>query len=401
MQLNALLNPLKLSAAISLVGLLTACSGNSSTTTSGPSQVVTPIAIDKTMTPVEWDSANYVTNASHAYRVITKNSMLEYVFTNRLAAFDTLVNLLRVDTNKNCAISGRIEATNVGDVCYDDNEDKETCNSSPITENIQESQAIACQDGTVSGLYFDGFFNLTARTDLTELDEKRTSTIISAEGQAATHDANGNLMLDEFGDTILGDFTDYLFQSDISTFFFDHEYVSYVDFSTNVLDCSGTEYQTVNKQGIRSSKVGTQEGDGTDNFYLYTELTDLDLKSIPTEVCDGDKQVVTYAYSFTATMTNAAMGGTDSDTLETSNTLVTWPDMDISVTKDSSGILISEPSGVMTLVHENTAGDYTVTADFNTDGQVTLTPDVGAPSTLTLSEFLELSKPVTPEPAAE
>ena len=399
MQLNALLTPLKLSAAISLVGLLTACSGNSSSTSSGSGSVIKPIVVDKTMTAVEWDSANYVTNASHAYRVITNNSMLKYVFTNRLAAFDALVNLLRIDTDKNCAISGRIVAEQSGDICYlDDGTTTTPCAEGySIKENTQKSQSIACQDGIVAGQYFDGFFNLTARTNLTVADEKQTSTIISAVGKAEAYDENGNRILDEFDDPILKNFTDYLFQSDISTFFFDHQYESYVDFSEIALDCSGTKYQTVNKQGMRSSKVGTQEGDGTDNFYLYTELTNLDLKSIPTETCDGDKQAISYAYSFTATMANAAMGGG-----ENRNTLVTWPDMNITIEKNSSGILTSEPSGIITLVHKNVAGDYTVTVDFNTNGQVTIsTPDVANPSTILLPEFLALSKPVTPEPAAE
>ena len=398
MQLNALLKPIKLSAAIGLVGLLTACSGNSSSTTTGPAAVVDPVVIDKTMAEVEWTAANYATNASHAYRVITKSSMLRYVFTNRLAEFDILVSLLRVNTNRDCNISGRMVATMIGDICYDADGDKETCDNSPITENTQKSQAIACQDGSVAGQYFDGFFNTTARTDLTVANENRTSTTIFAVDTAPTFDKNGDQIFDEHGNPVLADFTDYLFQSDISTFFFDHQYESYVDFDTdgpdNIADlaaCTDEKTSYVKQQGMRSDMVGTQEGDGVSNFYLYTQLTDLNLKSTPSYYCDGDIIKANYAYSLETTMANAAMGGgTDR------NTVATWPDMDISVEKDSSGVFRNEPSGIMTLVHENSTGNYSVVVNFNVDGQVTLTPSIGAPSTLTLSEFLALSEPVTP-----
>jgi hypothetical protein len=396
MQLNALLNPLKLSAAISLVGLLMACSGNSSTTTSGPSQVVTPIVVDKTIVAVEWTPENYVANSSHAYRVITKSSMLRLVFTNQLAAFDASVNLLRVDSSRNCSISGRIVAEMIPEVCYlEDGTTKTTCVTSSVKrENIQKSQGIACQDGnSVGGQYFDGFFNITAKTDLTPPSEDRNSTIISALGQAATYDANGNVEIDEFGDAILKDFTDYLFQSDTSTFFFDNEYESYVDFSTTDLICGANTFKQVEQQGMRSPEVGTQEGDGIENFYLYTKFTDLDLQSIPVEVCgDNDQQVVTYTYDFSATMASVAMGGgTGRDTA------VTWPDMDIS--------LKGTPSGTLSLIHENDAGPYdTVTVNFtvDTDDNVSvIISDTSTTTTLPLPEFLALSKPVTPEPAAE
>jgi hypothetical protein len=392
MQLNALLTPLKLSAAITLVGLLTACSGNSSSTTLGPAAVIDPIEVDKAIAEVVWSPANYVENSSHAYRVVTKNSMLRLVFTNQLAAFDTLVNLLRVDTDRDCNISGRVVAEQLGEICYEagGTTEEDCVDESVLRFNTQTSQSIACQDGTVTGQYFDGFFNITSKTDLTVTEERRTSTKISAIGSAPTFGEDGFPILDEDGDPVLKDFTDYLFQSDISTFFFDSNYESYVDFSDDKLICGENEFNQVVRQGMRSEKVGTQEGDGTNNFYLYTELTNLDLQAIPTYTCDEATEKVTtdYAYNLNTTLASAAMGGGID-----SNTLATWPDMDIS--------LAGEPSGVLTLVHENTDGAYTVAVDFNTDGQVTLTPDVGAPSTLTLAEFLALSEPVTPEPAAE
>ena len=389
MQLNALLKPLKLSAAISLVGLLAACSGNSSSTVSGPAPVIAPIEINKTIAEVEWTAANYETNASHAYRVITKNSMLSLVFTNQLAAFDAWVNILRVNSNRNCNISGRMIAEMVPEICYEaDGITVETCVvESVLRFSSQKSQAIVCQDGTVAGKYFDGFFNATAKTDLiTDINEEQTSTTISAIGQAPTFDQNGDQILNEDGDPIVKDFTDYHFQSDTSIFFFDNQYESYVDFSDEKLTCGINEYKQVARQGMRSDKVGTQEGDGTDNFYLYTQLTDLDLQSIPTEVCDGDNQTVSYAYSLTTTMANVAMGGGTNR-----NTLATWPDMMIS--------LAGVPSGNLTLVHQNTDSDFfTVTVTFNDDDTGTVT-DGTTSVTPTLADFLALSQPVTPEPA--
>lgn len=383
MQLNALLKPLKLSAAISLIGLLAACSGNSSSTSSGPAPVIKPITVDQTIAAVEWTANNADVNASHAYRAITQNSMLRLVFTNQLAAFDALVNLLRVDTNRDCNISGRMIAETIADICYEaDGTTVEICvDESVLRFNSQKSQGIACQDGTVAGQYFDGFFNVTAKTDLTFPNEKRTSTTISAVDRAPTFDQNGDPILDEDGDPELKDFFEYHFQSDTSTFFFDNQYESYVDFSAVDLDCNGTTYKRVERQGMRSTDVGAQEGSGIKDFYLYTKFTELDLKAIPVETCgESDKQVVDYTYSFIATMASAAMGGgTDK------NTLVTWPDMAIS--------LDGGPSGVLTLIHENTGGVYTVTLDFNTDGQVTITPNGGAQITLTLAEFLALSEP--------
>lgn len=383
MQLNALLKPLKLSAAISLVGLLAACSGNSSSTSSGPAPVIAPIVVDKTIAEVEWTAADYDIHASHAYRVITKNSMLRLVFTNQLAAFDTLVNLFRVDSNRDCNISGRMVAEQLGEICYEvEGGDPTTCvDDSLIRENTQKSQGIACQDGTVAGQYFDGFFNATARIDIKTPGESRTSTTLSAVDRAPTFDGNGDPILNEDGDPVLKDFTDYLFQSDTSIFFFDHQYESYVDFSDDELICGDSEFSQVVRQGMRSDLVGTQEGDGTDNFYLYTELTNLLLEATPTYTCDIPTEKVTtdYSYSLTTTMANAGMGGgTDR------NTVATWPDMMIS--------LAGTPSGTLTLVHQNAAAVFvTVTVTFNGD---TVTVADGATSvTHSLADFLALSEP--------
>lgn len=392
MQLNALINPLKLSVAISVVSLLSACSGNSSSSSSGPAAIIDPIEVDKTMAEVEWTAENYVTNASHAYRVATQNSMLRLVFTNQLAAFDALVNLLRVDSNRNCLNSGRMIAESELEKCFTDAFDgtETPCvEDSVLRKSEQVSRALECQDGSTSGKYFDGFFSTTQTEDrLADPSVRKTSTVITALGETTQFDDDGKLIVDEHGDPIMKQLTDYLFQSDVSRFFFDHNYESYVDFSNTKLVCGDNEYITVDKQGIRSAEVGTLEGGGSSNTYLYTQLTNLDLQAVPVETCgEDDKQEVSYTYNLTANMANAAMGG------GTRNTLVTWPDMDINL----AGI----PSGTITLVHENEAGPYdTVTVNFTVDGDDNVSAiisDTNTTTTLPLAEFFALSKPPAEE----
>jgi hypothetical protein len=391
MQLNALLHPLKLTAAIalaSILGTLTACTGNSSSTSPGPVVVIEPIVIDKTITEVEWTADNYVTNASHAYRATTKNSMLRLVFTNQVAAFDLLINLFRVQSNRDCKISGRMITEQESEICKDSNGDIEICtNDSVLIESIQKSQAISCQDGDTSGLFFNGFFNISSKIDLTVANEERKSTTISALGSALAYDQNGDLIVDEYGDPVLNEFINYLFQSDTATFFFDNEYESYIDFSETKLICGTKEYKQVVRQGMRSEQVGSQEGDGVNNFYLYTQFSDLQLEAIPTYTCDNTTEEVstTYAYSLSTHMASAAMGGGDNR-----STQVTWADMMIS--------LDGMPSGTLTLVHQNTDSDsVTVTVTFN-DDTVMVTDGVTLVSYL-LADFLALSEPLVSESA--
>ena len=114
---------------------------------------------------------------------------------------------------------------------------------------------------------------------------------------------------------------------------------------------------------------------------MYTELTGLELEAIPTYTCDDltGKVTTDYAYSLETTMANAGMGGgTDR------NTTVTWPDMMIS--------LAGSPSGTLTLVHQNAAGDFTVTVTF--DGDTVMVTDGTTSVSHSLAEFLALSEPV-------
>ena len=392
MPLNALINPLKLSIAIGCIGALIACSGNSSSSSFGPSAIIDPIEVDDTIEAVEWTAENYVINASHAYRVVSQNTMMRLVLTNQLAAFDALVNLLRVDSSRNCANSGRMTAEKEIEQCFEDTPDRfegnpVSCNqNSVLRRSAQISRAFACQDGAVVGKYLDGFFSTIQTTDLTDDSERKTSTTISALGMTETFNSNGERIDDEFGNPVLKQLKSYLFQSDTARFFFDHEYESYVDFSQTKLMCGDNEYITVERQGVRSSEVGTLEGDGDSDFYLYTKLTDLDLQAIPAETCgEGDKQDIAYSYNFTATMANAAMGGG-----ENRNTSVSWPNMAIS--------LKGEPSGIMTLVHKNSdVENVTVVVEFQSDGFVSIKRDAEVDEVLPLADFFALSKPPVEE----
>ena len=377
---------LGLVSALALVG----CEGNSSSTSIGPSAVITPIEIDKEISPVQWDSNNDVLIASHAYRAITQNTMVKTVFTNQLSSFDLLANLFRLSDVRSCKISGRMIAETPSDECSSANGADVSCDGQDVAvrQNTQVSRAIACQD---DGKYFDGFFNIIKTTDQREANEIRTSTTISAVGKTLKFDENGDPVLDVGGKQEFTEVKDYLFQSEFSAFFFDQAYESYVNYlsPSQDLECGPNKYTRVGVQGIRSDEVGAFEGDGTTPYYLYTKFTDLNMASTPTATCNADNtQSKTYAYSFTATMESAAMGGGDN-----AKTQADWPDMEMSI----AGI----PSGILTLVHENTspASTYTVTLDFNTAGYVTLTP---SNSMLTLAEFLALSKPepVAPEAVA-
>jgi hypothetical protein len=322
--------------------------------------------------------------ASHAYRAITKNVMIKTAFTNQLSSFDLIANLFRLTDVRSCAVSGQMTAENPSDECFlADGSTPVACDdsSAAISKNTQISRAMVCQD---NGKYFDGFFNIVKTTDESVSGEIQTSTTISSVGVIPKLDGNGEQVLEVNDDPEFEEITDYLFQSESTAFFFDQEYESYVDFSTTDLDCNGEIYKQVNAQGIRSDEVGAFESDGTTPYYLYTKFTDLDMKSTPTATCNSDDtQSISYAYSFTATMESAAIGGGDD-----AKTVADWPDMEMSV----AGI----PSGTLTLVHENAgAVMYTVTLDFDTAGQVTHTP---SNTTMSLADFLALSQPATPQP---
>jgi hypothetical protein len=375
-----------------VVGLV-ACSGNNSSTTVGSLALIDPIEVNKTIGTVEWNQNNEVEVASNAYRAMSKNTLLRAVFTNKLVPLDLSVDLFPLLEDRNCRISGRIDFDTPNTECFDESGTTAvdcSAENAFIIIDSQLSKAVACQDGNLSGQYIDGFFNISKKIDFTTENETRTGRTVSAIGAIAKLDANGEPVLNESGEAEVDERINYLFQNEFAIFFFDNEYESYVDFSFEELTCGDNAYKQVEREGMRSDKLGTLEGDGTNSYYPYTEYTDLRLESIPTEVCgENDGLVTTYHYSLSAFMENAAMGGGVDR-----NTQVVWSNMDIS--------LAGKPSGILTLTHQNEGGDYELTLDFNTDGQVTITtPSANSPITRSLADFLALSQPATTEPAAE
>jgi hypothetical protein len=361
-----------------LAQVLVACGSNSASTTIGPLPVIDPITVDKTISPIDWDQNNEVEMASHGYRGIVKNSLLIVVFTQKLVPLDLTVTLFPSVNDRSCRVSGRIISEIAETECFaEDGTSKVDCRTGDAVIRIDPSlsQAIKCQDGNLFGQYTDGFFNIFQKTDLTYLseeDEFRTSTTISA--------INTIPKLDNMEEPVVDKRPDYLFQNDSVILFFDNEYETYVDLTT----CDGDTYEYIARTGMRSFDVGFLEGDGIRNYYPYTQYTDLKLESIPVDACDDKEE---YNYSLSAIMANAAMGGGVNR-----NTAVTWPDMDISLAG-------GDPSGTLTLVHENEDGDYTLTLNFNTEeGLVTITsPSENSPITLQLADFLALSQPSTIE----
>jgi hypothetical protein len=368
--------------ALAAVGLV-ACTGNNSSITVGLLALIDPIEVNKTIGTVEWDPNNEVEVASSAYRAISKNTLLRAVFTNKLVPFELSVDLFPLLKDRNCRISGRINFETANTQCFDGSGTEVNCSAENafVIVDPQLIKAVACQDGHSTGQYIDGFLKISKKTDFTTESEIRTSRTVSAIGTITKLDANGDPVLDASGETEVDERIDYLFQNELATFFFDNEYESYVDFSFERLTCGEKSYQQLEREGMRSNKLGTLEGDGTHNYYLYTEYTALKLESIPTEACDEkDGLVISYDYSLSTIMANAAMGGGVNR-----NTAVTWPDMDISLAG-------GDPSGTLTLVHENEDGEYTLTLNFNTDGFVTITsPSENSPITLSLADFLAKS----------
>lgn len=366
---------------------LVGCEGNNSSTRVAPSVVITPVEVNKDFTTVEWDANNEQKAASHAYRAITQNSMIRSVFTNELAAFDLLLNLFRLSDTRDCRVSGQIISEIASAQCFDSGDNPVNCssNSAVITKESQLSQAIACQDGGFNGKYFDGFFNVTKTTDTTDSTEEKNSSQISAIGLIDKVDENGQPVFNASNEREKEEKVDYLFQTEDIIFFFDHAYESYINFSTNNLECDSNAnepsktYRTVNTQGLKTDEVGAYEGNANAAFYDYTRFTNFNLESTPTESCGSENQlVVDYSNQLTATMESAIMGGGDGG-----ETDVTWTDMKLTLGK---------PSGIVTLTHKNSAGAYTVTLDFNTEDNVTIT----SPNTSTsmgLNAFLALSKP--------
>lgn len=355
---------------------LVACGGNGSSTTIGAPAVIDPTVIVKTIGVVNWDENNEVEMASYAYRSIAQSTLLKIAFTNQLASLDVITNLFKVNSSRKCNISGQLTAEMSDKQCFlVDGATVVDCSDAKavISSSAQNSLATSCQDGSTKGKYLDGFFNATEKLDLTIPQERRTSTSYSAVGKVDSLNSRGEVITDTSGKAVQIPLTDYQFKNDSFLFFFANDFEIYTDFNTVLKECVDKKYTQAIRQGIRSPKLGVQEGS-----YDYTEFSLLKLEALPSYSCEGDQAKAVYAYSLVANMASKKMGGGAG-----ADTKVSWPDMNIPIGGHTSGTL--------TLEHKN-EGDalYTVTAVFDGAGNVTITGN--STSTITVADFFALSK---------
>lgn len=376
-----------------LASMLVGCSGNSSSSTFGGSAVVTPTEVDKTMAAVEWNAANEALMASHVYRVFANSESLSLGFAAELdsASLTTLASLFRVAGNRSCNISGTLRTENLPLQCYDAVAgNKVDCGAENafIEDDVQQSRAIDCQDGSTSARYLDGYFNITSRDDSSNAEEIRKSSIFSAVGEIPKLDENGDQETNNDGDPVTETVTDYQLKTDTFTYFYDHSYETYVDLTTDLTGleaCIGSRTSVLARQGIRSDELGGLEEKGNASI-PYHRLTALTMEATPLHTCDADELNTALTYQVDATIESAVLGGGAG-----AETTVSWPDAFIPQVVTTG----SYPKGTMTLTHKNAGGDYTVVVEFDdTDGSVTINPAGVSPQVFTtVAEFLALSEP--------
>ena len=373
--------------------LMAGCSGNSSSSTLGGQEVVVPTKVDKTMAAVEWTTANEAEMASHVYRVFANSESLSLGFAAELdsASLTTLASLFRVAGNRSCNISGTLRTENLPLQCFDAVDgNKVDCDADNaiIQDDVQQSRATDCQDGSTSARYLDGYFNITSRDDFSNAQEIRKSSIFSAIGEVPKLDQDGVQETNLEGDPVTETVTDYQLKTDTFTYFYDHSYETYVDLTTVIdsgLDgCIGARTSVLARQGIRSDELGGMEEKGTASI-PYHRLTNLHMAATPEHDCDSDKLTTAMSYQVDATIESAALGGgTDAETT------VSWPDAFIPQVVTTG----SYPKGTMTLTHKNSGGDYIVVVEFDAaDGIVTITGPGAVPNAMPVTEFLALSEP--------
>jgi hypothetical protein len=410
MQLNALLTPLKLSAAITLVGLLTACSGNDSSTSSGPAPVITPIEIDKTIVAVDWDQNNEVEMASHAYRAIARHSMLATLYSGHSVVFTSFINLVKGSRDRNCNESGSIDAElmdaeckNISDEvvsCTVEEDAIEVANPDVVLTTVEQSSIFyQCQDGVTLGSYFNGPLRVVLKDDISVVDIYKNTSTISAVAEVSQQGENGNFLLNEDDEVIKIPATDFLMQNEVNTFFKTHEYNLVTVYDTasdrlasrNISECT-TADETVEGVFKQGTSIVTQEVLETGFVaglqepspqFPYTEFTDLDLiaakDNFRCEDVDGSGENgneslrFDTSYSLVTKIESKALG---------ENTQFDWTDLLIPTDQ-------KDVEGIITLTHTNqNTVNYVVTVVFDGVGGLTVN---GGPQ-MTVQEFIDLSK---------
>jgi hypothetical protein len=422
MQLNALLHPLKLTAAIalaSILGTLTACTGNSSSTSPGPIIVIDPIEIDKTLGVVDWDQNNEVEMASHAYRAVARHSMLATLYSGRSAIFSSFINLVNGSSARNCYVSGSIDADLLEKQCQNSSDDDVSCTVTNTDNGEEESNPLAvlqtteqravfyqCQDGLTEGLYFDGPLRVIVADDFSVDDTFTATTTISAVAEVSKQDENGDFILDANDEVEKVNATDFLYQSESYAFFIGYEYNLDVIYDTSsdrlsspsdLSECT-TADETVNGVFTQGTSIVAQEVMRTDFVaalqesyplpssgpqFPYAEFTDLDLvasnDNFRCEDLNDDTDVINESLSYDTTYT---LSTKIASKILGQNTQFDWNNLVIPTDQENI-------EGAITLTHTNTdANDYLVSVVFDGLGGVT----VNSGSSMTVQEFLSQSE---------
>jgi len=427
-------------ASVLLVSsLLSACSGNTSSSSTIDEAVVTPVKINEALTGKvttgdntqwDWDAADQDSmklKLSHAYRSVLNNSFLATLYregdpdtsANLLGGFSTFINLFKVDSPvSDCFVSGTRQGT------VDANGD-------------QTAIFVQCQNGSNgTPSYFDGAFatqllgsHLPADESDIELWEEETNVQkLSSHGTRTVTEQDGNGDLVEKTIQI----TEFLTQNNAYTFYFGGDYNQNTVFDVrtdrftnpqapNTEDISGCTTddvflgsgsdKTANRTSaiIKGKSITSNAGEvlaayqqGPD--FEYVEYTDMTLGATNyVYTCDGSNLSLDRAgtqYSFTSKLASKEFGyerttttdgdGNDQHTFAPI-TDMTWTGLRIPTFKDNQAHRVE---GTITLVHTNDDDtDITVKAVFDGDGNVQVTDGADAPmgAAMTVSEFLALS----------
>ena len=295
---------LGLVSALALVG----CEGNNSSTSVGPSAVITPIEIDKTIGDVDWSLATPTeleVYASHAYRAVAQHSMLATVYSGQSTIFKSFISIVQQSRNRTCNVSGSMMADFETQVCEDGMGNVVDCAAvdASITTTGLSSVFYRCQDGDYAGLYLNGPLEVLVKDDFSVPDTYINTSTISAEAMVNKLNPDGSFVtsIDSDGNTVVEkeQETDFLFQNDYNAFLISYEYnlETVYDTSEDRLsfhsssECT-TEDKTENGETILGTSIVTREAITSDKVaalqdlgerstagpqFAYTEFTDLEL----------------------------------------------------------------------------------------------------------------------------
>jgi len=401
--------------AIAITGLA-GCEGNSSTTTLGGSPVITPINVDKNISALDWDQNNEVEMASHAYRAIVRNSMLATVYSGHSAVFKSFISLVQGSRDLQCNVSGSIDASLAKSVCTDENSAEVSCTleegentvSNPavkITSTEQSAIFYQCQNGVISGEYFNGPLKIEVTDDFSIANTYTTTSKISAVAQVNQQDEKGNFVFNNDDEVIKVQATDFLLQNEFNTFLISHDYDlrTQYDTSSDRLTTRGLSECTiedvfeavtgsdelvfkpgtsiVTEEAITSPLVAALQEPSPQ--LSYTEYSNLNLSAINSNFrCEdlGDSNEIVNeslrydtTYSLVTNLESKSLG---------ENTLLNWTGLVIPADQRNIG-------GTITLTHTNLDdSSYVVSIVFDGEGNLT----VNSGLSMTVQELLDKSK---------